>query len=221
MLAGDNAFFCDCPEYCKQTAAKPSQLAANTNNPSTNPTFRGLNGMIGQGIRHLFLVCTLKATPVNVSAYLPTINPHTHSHPCILPSDYHRKTSMQRSNQENRSLRSRLLSVIPKFRSSSPQPPQRGADGASTPVPVPQMDDESSTQAPSLIDNAYTAIVEVPATTVDPTMGSVVYEGLKTVLQGLYDCSDMFLPLKAAAGSLLTIFKIVDVRGFEIWFMNC
>ena len=123
---------------------------------------------------------------------------------------------MQRSDQEKRSLRSRLLRAIPKFRSSSPQPSQRGTDGAAAPVPVPKMDDESSTQAPSRIDNAYTAIVAVPATAVDPTMGSVVYEGLKTVLQGLYDCSDIFLPLKTAAGSLLTIFKVVDVRGFDL-----
>jgi len=79
---------------------------------------------------------------------------------------------------------------------------------------------ESSTQAPARIDNAYAAIVGSPATTDDPTTGSVVYEGLKTVLQGLYDCSDMFLPLKAAAGGLLTIFKIIDVCRFEIWFMN-
>ena len=125
---------------------------------------------------------------------------------------------MQRSDQKNRSLRSRLLHAIPKFPSSSPQ---RGADGATTPVPVPHMDGaEFSAQASPTIDNAYAAIVVSPATTSDPTMGSVVYEGLKTVLQGLYDCSDMFLPLKAAAGGLLTIFKIVDVCGFEIWFMN-
>jgi len=128
---------------------------------------------------------------------------------------------MRRLDQENpsRSLRSRLLRAIPKFGSSSPQ---RGTDGASTPVLVPQTDGaESSGRAPLRIDNTYTAIVGLPANLVDPTVGSVVYEGLKTVLQGLYDCSDMFLPLKTTAGSLLTIFKIVDVCGFETWFMNC
>jgi len=127
---------------------------------------------------------------------------------------------MQRSDQEKRSLRSRLLRAIPKLRISSPEPSQRGTDGVAIPLPVPQMDDEPSAQA-ARTNNAYMAIVGVPATTVDSTMGSVVYEGLKTVLQGLYDCSDMFLPLKTAAGSLLTIFKIVDVRGFQTWFMNC
>ena len=123
---------------------------------------------------------------------------------------------------DNRSLRSRLLRAIPNFRSSSSPLAQRGTDGASTPASVPQVEDtESSAQAPPRIDNAYTAIVGSTATTGDPTMGSVVYEGLKTVLQGLYDCSDMFTPLKTATGGLLTIFKIVDVRGFEVRFMNC
>ena len=61
-------------------------------------------------------------------------------------------------------------------------------------------------------------MVGLPTTTVDPTVGSLVYEGLKTVLQGLFDCSDMFLPLKTATGGLLTVFKIVDVRGSEVWF---
>ena len=42
-------------------------------------------------------------------------------------------------------------------------------------------------------------------------VGSVVYEGLKTVVKGLYDCSDMFLPLKTAAGGILTIIDFVEV----------
>ena len=42
--------------------------------------------------------------------------------------------------------------------------------------------------------------------------GSTTYEGLKTAIQGIYDCSDLFLPLKTAAGVFLTISKVVDVR---------
>jgi hypothetical protein len=71
------------------------------------------------------------------------------------------------------------------------------------------------------MDNAYAAILGLPTTTVDPTVGSLVYEGLKAVLQGLFDCSDMFLPLKTATGGLLAVFKIVDVRGSDVWFTNC
>jgi len=68
-------------------------------------------------------------------------------------------------------------------------------------------------------DNAYLAIGGLPAVVVDPetrvqqakAVGSVVYEGLKTVVEGLYDCSDIFLPLKTAAGGILTIIKFVEV----------
>ena len=68
-------------------------------------------------------------------------------------------------------------------------------------------------------NNDYLAIGGLPPVVVDletrvqqaKAVGSVVYEGLKTVLQGLYDCSDMFLPLKTAAGGILTIIGLVEV----------
>ena len=44
--------------------------------------------------------------------------------------------------------------------------------------------------------------------------GSTAYEGLKTAIQGIYDCSGIFPPLQATAGVLLTISKVVDVSGF-------
>ena len=43
--------------------------------------------------------------------------------------------------------------------------------------------------------------------------GSTAYEGLKTAIQGIYDCSGSFPPLQTTAGVLLTISKVVDVRG--------
>ena len=43
--------------------------------------------------------------------------------------------------------------------------------------------------------------------------GSTAYEGLKMAIQGIYDCSSIFPPLHTAAGVLLTISKVVDVRG--------
>lgn len=43
--------------------------------------------------------------------------------------------------------------------------------------------------------------------------GSVAYEGLKTAIRGICDCSDIFLPLKTVAEVLLTICMAVDVRG--------
>jgi hypothetical protein len=52
----------------------------------------------------------------------------------------------------------------------------------------------------------------VPETRVQRT-ASVAYEGLKTVVRGLSDCSDMFPPLKTATQGLLTIIDIVEVSG--------
>ncbi|PPQ81031.1 hypothetical protein CVT25_014426 [Psilocybe cyanescens] len=67
-------------------------------------------------------------------------------------------------------------------------------------------------------DNDYLAIGGLPINVVDPEtrvqqakeVGNVVYEGLKIVVQGLYNCSDMFLHLKTAAGGILTIIKFVE-----------
>jgi len=70
-------------------------------------------------------------------------------------------------------------------------------------------------------DNNYLAIGGPLPGGVDPettvqqaeALGSVVYEGLKMVVKGLYNCSDMFLPLKTAAGGILTFVEIVEVSG--------
>ena len=70
-------------------------------------------------------------------------------------------------------------------------------------------------------DNLYAAIGRLPTTgTQTQQIRSAAYEGLKTVLDGLYDCSDMLLPLKAASGLMLTIIKIVDVRDLNVVFTN-
>jgi hypothetical protein len=70
-------------------------------------------------------------------------------------------------------------------------------------------------------DIHYTAIGGLPTTVVVPetafektkAMAATVYEGLKTVVEGLYSCSDMFLPLKAASGAFLKIIKTAEVSG--------
>ena len=73
----------------------------------------------------------------------------------------------------------------------------------------------------ALQDNSYLAIGGPLAVVVDPetrvqqakAVGSVVYEGLKIVVQGLYKCSDMFLPLKATAGGILIFIELVEVSS--------
>jgi hypothetical protein len=80
----------------------------------------------------------------------------------------------------------------------------------------------TATSMPSNIasqDNYRQVIGGLPAIVVDPeasvqqanAVGSALYEGFKTVVEGLYNCSDMFLPLKTAAGGILTIIKLVEV----------
>ena len=67
----------------------------------------------------------------------------------------------------------------------------------------------------------YTAILELSPTPSGPltwehqmkAYGSTAYEGLKTAIQGIYNCSGAFPPLQSAAGVLLTICTVVDVRG--------
>ncbi|KAF8972051.1 hypothetical protein BDZ97DRAFT_1913295 [Flammula alnicola] len=113
-------------------------------------------------------------------------------------------------------------------------PPKMSGDevaNTNTPLPVSQANCSTSvtpiTKSPTSREpsenvnpqyNAYAAIGGLPTTVVIPepgvqrakAVGSVAYEGLKLVLQGLSDCSGMFPPLKTAAGGLLTIIKIAD-----------
>ena len=70
-------------------------------------------------------------------------------------------------------------------------------------------------------DNNYLAIGGPLAVVVDSETrvqqakaeGSVAYEGLKMVVQGLYKCSDIFLPLKTVAGGILTFIELVEVSS--------
>jgi hypothetical protein len=84
----------------------------------------------------------------------------------------------------------------------------------------------SATSAPQQ-GTEYAAILEHPTLPSDPLTwehrmkewGSTAYEGLKTALQGIYDCSGLFPPLQATAGVLLTISKVVDVRGSYVLYV--
>ena len=81
----------------------------------------------------------------------------------------------------------------------------------------------ASTSAPQVNPQGseYTTILELSTTPSAPLTwerrmkerGSTAYEGLKMAIQGIYDCSGIFPPLQTTAGVLLTISKVVDVRG--------
>jgi hypothetical protein len=82
-------------------------------------------------------------------------------------------------------------------------------------------------------DNPYLALGGPSGAVVDSetgvrqakAVGGVAYEGLKAVVDGLYDCSDLFLPLKTAAGVFRTIIKHVEVcvlmYDTDSWVTHC
>ena len=111
---------------------------------------------------------------------------------------------------------------MPQVNPQSPQGTQPVTpDTATASVSISQM--KSPTPAPQVNPQGteYTAILELSPTPSGPltwdhrmkAYGSTAYEGLKTAIQGVYDCSSTFPPLQSAAGVLLTICKVVDVRG--------
>ena len=107
--------------------------------------------------------------------------------------------------------------AVPQVNPQSPQGAQSVNTHDATASPM------NSATAPQVNSpgTEYMAILELPPTPSGPLtwkhrmteFGSTAYEGLKTVIQGIYDCSDIFPPLQTTAGVLLTISKVVDVRG--------
>ena len=115
---------------------------------------------------------------------------------------------------------SRLLRPIKGlFSRRSRSPSYQGAPPRNTSASTSASPTNSTTSAPQV--NHYTAILELSTTpsgslTWEHQMkewGSTAYEGLKTAIQGIYDCSGIFPPLQTTAGVLLTISKAVDVSG--------
>ena len=62
-------------------------------------------------------------------------------------------------------------------------------------------------------DKPIASKTTLPISSATKECGSTAYEGLKTAIQGIYECSGIFPPLETTAGGLLTISKVVDVCG--------
>ena len=122
--------------------------------------------------------------------------------------------------------KSRLLRPIKGLFSKSRSPSRHGPQSVTPDNAISSISaspTNSATSAPQVNPQGteYTAILELSATPSGPLewvhrmkeWGSTAYEGLKTAIQGIYDCSNVFPPLQTTAGVLLTISKVVDVRG--------
>ena len=105
----------------------------------------------------------------------------------------------------------------------NPQSPQ-AAQSVTPDKPITSISPSNSATSAPQVDpqgTEYTAILELPTTPSGPLTwerrmkdwGSTTYEGLKMAIQGIYDFSGSFPPLQTTAGVLLTISKVVDVRG--------
>jgi hypothetical protein len=124
------------------------------------------------------------------------------------------------------SRKSRLLRPFKGLLSKSRSPSRQGAQSVTPDNAIASISaspTNSATSAPqvNLQCTEYTAILELSPTPSGPLTwehrmkecGSTTYEGLKTAIQGVYDCSGIFPPLQTTAGVLLTISKVVDVCG--------
>ena len=118
------------------------------------------------------------------------------------------------------------ISASPMNSATSPQRAQSVTrDKAIASISTSPTNSATSTPQVKPQGTEYTAILELSSTPSGPLSlehrmkdwGSTAYEGLKMAIQGIYDFSGSFPPLHATAGALLTISKVVDVRGSVLY----
>ena len=150
----------------------------------------------------------------------------------LTSKDLHLYLNVGMSNPQpgKRSKTSRLLrpfkSLFSRCYCHSPSPSHQGVQSVTSHIAATSISasaTNSATSAPQVNPQGteYTAILELSTTSSGPLTwehrmkewGSTAYEGLKTAIQGIYDCSGSFPPLQVTAGVLLMISKVVDVRG--------
>ena len=137
-------------------------------------------------------------------------------------SPSHQGAQSVTTHNETASLSASLTNSAPQANSPSPQGAQSVIpDNTSASISALPMNSATFAHQVSSQGTEYVEILELStmpsgSLTWDHRMkdwGSTAYEGLKTAIQGIYDCSGMFPPLQTTAGVLLTISKVVDVRG--------
>ena len=177
------------------------------------------------------------ASPTNSSTSVPQVNPPSHqgaqlvtphnATASISASSTNDATSIpQASYQGSQSATASILASPTNDTTCAPQASHQGAQSVTsndikTSISASPTNNAASTTQANPHDTEYTAILELSTTPSAPLTwehrmkeyGSTAYEGLKTAIQGIYDCSGIFPPLQATAGVLLTISKVVDVRG--------
>ena len=170
-------------------------------------------------------ICTSKQMLASVSAsHIVETPPHVFNG--LLTLDFDLQVDMSDPPPGKQSKKSHLLRPFKRLFSRSRSSSRHGAQSVipdNERASISALPTNNTTSAPQVISQAteYTAILDLSTSPSAPLTweyrmkecGSTAYEGLKTAIQGIYDCSGIFPPLQTTAGILLTISKVVDVRG--------
>ena len=173
--------------------------------PSPSPSHQGTQSVTPDNA-----IASISALPTNSATSASQVNPQSHQEAQSVTPD-----------NAIASISSSYTST-PQVKPQSPQGTQPVADDATASTSASLMKSTTPAHQVNPQGTEYTAILELSSTPSGPltwehrmkAFGSTAYEGLKTAIQGVYDCSGMFPPLQTAAGVLLTICNVVDVRGF-------
>ena len=177
--------------------------------PSPSPSNHGTQSVAPDNA-----IASRSALPTNSATSVSQVNPQSHQEAQSVTAD-NAIASISVSPTST-------TTFTPQVNPQSPQGTQPVTpDTATASISASLM--KSTTSAPQVNPqgNEYTAILELSPTPSSPltwehrmkAYGSTAYEGLKTAIKGIYDCSGAFPPLQSAAGVLLTICNVVDVRG--------
>ena len=167
--------------------------------PSPSPPYHGTQSVVPDNA-----ISSRSALPTNSSTSASQVIPQSHQEAQSVAAD------------------NAIASISVQVNPQSPQGTQPATPDDAT-APISASLTKSTTPAPQVNPQGseYTAILELSPMPSGPltwehrmkAYGSTAYEGLKMAIQGIYDCSGAFPPLQSAAGVLLTICNVVDVRG--------
>ena len=178
-------------------------------NSSRSPSYQGTQSVTPDNA-----IASISALPTNIATSASQVNLQSHQ-------------EAQPATPDN-AIASKSVSLTNSATSTAqvnPQSPQGTQpvtpDTATASTPASRMRSATPVPQVNLQGTECMAILELSPTPSGPltwehrmkACGSTAYEGLKTAIQGVYDCSAIFPPLQTAAGVLLTICKVVDVRG--------
>ena len=176
--------------------------------PSPSPSHQGT-----QSVTPNNAIASASALPTNCASSASQVNPQSHEAQSVTADNPIASITVSSANS---------TTSTHQVNPQSPQgtPPitpdtvtaSTSASRVKSATPVPQVNPQGT---------EYMAILELSPTPSGPltwdhrmkARGSTAYEGLKTAIQGVYDCSAIFPPLHTTAGVLLTICKVVDVSG--------